>query len=240
MGIEWIGVFQSSPPFTPLVNLAIESSAVRHVSVLATVFESPGWAAVIEEERTKLELKSGRHMYCIERDGLFSLVAVVADGYPTRLIFSGSSAAVPRLMSALREAVRAAHKSGSSSADAPRNVKKNLKPTALRAIADRFADVETTDKVAAAARKVNELKQSMHATLLKATERDTLLENLDDKARTIGAAAKVMFDSSNSMRSKFCCFYYRWFFFVLFLILIILLVIVLTLNCEQRETIGRL
>lgn len=37
-------------------------------SVLKTIFASNGWAAVREQKKRKLELKSGENVYCIELD----------------------------------------------------------------------------------------------------------------------------------------------------------------------------
>ena len=211
MGIEYVGVFSSSPPFTPIVSVLVAtSSRAKHAAVCATVFESPGWAAVVEEERTKLELKSGAHMYCIERAGtLFCLVAVVGDGTGTRFIFSGSNPAAPRFMNALKAAVRdAGGHEGANAAEAARAIKRNLKSSALAVLAKRFGadggDTESVDKVVATQRKVETLKTTMHAKLIKATERDMLIDALDDKARDLRSSAKDMFLSSKTIQNAHC------------------------------------
>ena len=242
MGIEWVGVFPSSPPFTQHVSVLLsKTSTVRHAAVLTSVFESPGWQAVIEEERTKLELKNGRYIYCIERDGLLCLVAVIsADSSrgegtsDSHSIFSATSSSTPRFMTALKSAVRdAGGHDSNGDATAARQLKRNLKPATLTELAKRLSNAETFDKVAATARKVNDLKVTMHATLLKATEREYLIETLDEKAKDLRTSANEMFEGSKSIRRSLCRRYACCFAGVTFTILLLITIIVVCLNYYQ-------
>lgn len=239
MGIEWVGVFPSSPPFTPYVSVLLsKSSTVRHAAVLSSVFESPGWQAVIEEERTKLELKNGRYIYCIERDGLLCLVAVIsaegsgAGSSDSHLIFSATSSSTPRFMTALKSAVRDAG-GHTTTTDAARQLKRNLKAATLTELAQRFSNAESFDKVAATARKVNDLKVTMHATLLKATERDMLIETLDIKAKDLRTSAHEMFEGSKSIRRSLCRRYACCFAGVTFFVCALIFIVIMCLNYYQ-------
>ena len=71
--------------------IAIASRPSGSAAVLRQVFQSPGWAAVRESEKSKFELKAGPNTYCMEidREGrVFVVVITGNDGTPHARAFS--------------------------------------------------------------------------------------------------------------------------------------------------------
>ena len=107
------------PPTYPLLASFSNSSPSDFEATLRTLFSSPGWASsMLDEARTRLELKSGSHLFCIEIDkgpggeGIARVYCcVVGAAYPTRFIFSAgasassSSSSPPRAMADFRALV---------------------------------------------------------------------------------------------------------------------------------------
>jgi hypothetical protein len=147
-------------------------------------------------------------------------VAVVTARYPTRVIFRSESATStsPRLMREFRQFVAgklskgdgagAGAGSGSSARDlsspAVKGLKKSVEPF-LKSLAAKFDDLESIDKLAAAAKKVAEVKQVMASNIAIATERDGLLSNLEDKSERLSESARAMFKASSAAKRKACC-----------------------------------
>jgi hypothetical protein len=207
------------PPSYPL--LASHGSA-EHELTLRTLFASKGWASsILEEGRRKLELKSGRHIFCIEvekaADGASLLVfAVVVDaGYPVNFIFSaGAANAVagpPRAMAEFRALAAPALRAqgGAPEAKQHKALRSALKPS-LRPLAERFSALEKLDKLAAVQEKAFALKGLLVENLVRATERDSLLEDLEVKTRTLRDSAAVFERDSSSARCAQRCTLYKW------------------------------
>lgn len=203
-------------------------SSARHEDVLKQIFSSSGWATVVADGKSKLEIKSGRHVYVIERYQTRALVCVCEEDFPTRLIYSGAPGA-PRVMGAFRDAIDAALAplaDGASAGDAEKALKKALK-TALPTIAERFKDPTSVDKVADAIRRVNELKVTLHETLIKATERDSLLEGIDTKSNKLAFSARSFAGDAITLRKGLCCRHLRCVACVAVLVASVLVIIIL-------------
>lgn len=201
----------------------------EHELTLRTLFSSKGWSSsIIEEGRTKLELKSGRHIFCIEvetaGDGApVRVFAVVAElGYPTRFIFSGPSPP-PRAMGEFRALVAAALRKGAGGGEVreQKALKSALRGSALPALAGRFSALESLDKVAAVEKKAFALREQLVENLYLATERDGLLETLEVKTRKLRDSAAVFEKQSWASRASACCLFYRWVVFATFLGLLV-------------------
>ena len=193
-----------------VVSSARVVSTARHEDVLKQIFSSSGWATVVADGKSKLEIKSGQHIYVIERYQTRALVCVCGEDFPTRLIYSGAPGA-PRVMGAFRDAIDTALASlpaGANEGDTEKALKRALK-TALPSIAERFKDPTSVDKVADAMKRVNELKVTLHETLLKATERDSLLEGIDTKSNKLAFSARSFAGDASSLRAGFCCRHYK-------------------------------
>lgn len=93
---------------------------------------------------------------------------------------------------------------GASLPDEARKLKRALKGR-LKPLVARFSDLGSIDKLALATRQVEDLKASIGRTLTKATERDSLIGELDAKAEAMRDSAKVMFESSGRVRAFALC-----------------------------------
>lgn len=173
---------------------------------LRTIFASPGWDAARAGAKAKLELTSGASTYCLEFDGPERervLVAVVRSGYPTRYVFSSSAgaAASPRLFRELRDAVEGAVAGAEGAGAQERALKRALKP-ALKGLAAKFDALDALDALLATTKKVADVQRAMAANMaLAAGERDALLSTLGDKAETLSASGRAMFEGAKSIKS---------------------------------------
>lgn len=183
----------------------------------------------------QIELDAAKRVY----------VAVVTEKYPTRYIFSSSSgvSASPRLMQELRDHVSAlvaangGPASGSSSISSPESGKslfksKGLK-TFLKTLASKFDDVDGIDKIAAAARRVQDVQRIMADNINQASERDGLLAGIDDKSKKLNQSAKSMFESSTALKRKSCCRKWMAYTIVTSIFLFAAAAIILGLNYGQ-------
>lgn len=225
--IEHLALYHDVAPFTAIASSRVHATSVRHEDVLADVFNSPGWASVVSDGRTKLELKSGRHAYCLERHDARAFAVVVDEDYPVRFVFSGAGA--PRIMGEFREAVATAlapldARAGAAAED--KALKRALK-AALPAIAERFRDPSSVNKVADAMKRVGELRTTLHETLLKATERDLLIDDIGVKSKKLATSAQDMATGAGKLKTGLCCRYYRTVFVLTFFVLAVIAVIVI-------------
>ncbi len=60
--VKYVGVAAGA---TILFSFAPEGSVGAIEGVLALIFSSAGWAAVLSDGKTRLELKSGRDVFCV-------------------------------------------------------------------------------------------------------------------------------------------------------------------------------
>ena len=67
-------------------------------AVLRQVFQSPGWAAVRESEKSKFELKAGPNTYCMEIDaeGRVFVVVITGAAAPVSLAHASATAHITR------------------------------------------------------------------------------------------------------------------------------------------------
>ena len=139
------------------------------------------------------------------------------------------------LRAAADEALAAAGAARGGAAEAAA-LKRALKSgVALGGVAAAFADPEAVDKVGVAARKVKDLQASLHVTLLKATERDTLLEDLGDKSKGISASAKLLFEGAGAVRRGVQWRYYRCVALIVFTVLAVAAAVIVGVNYEYTH-----
>ena len=93
---------------------------------------------------------------------------------------------------------------GGSKADV-RNLKRAASRSLLRSLAARFDDITSLDKLAAAQRRVSEVKAIMATNLALATERDSLLETASEKTTHLNDKARSLFKSSSAIKRAACC-----------------------------------
>jgi hypothetical protein len=162
----------------------------------------------VSPSHLQIEVDSARRVY----------VAVVTAKYPTRYVFNSSSgtSASPRLMAEFRDFVGvnapgAGAGSGASGAGAatPNPDAKALRRVVepfLKTLATKFDDLEAIDKLAAAARKVQDVQRIMADNLNHVvSERDSLLSGLHSKSDHLNDSAKKMFKSSSQLKRKALC-----------------------------------
>ena len=61
--VRFLAVSSGPPGHTLLASHAADKG--DYATVLSQIFASPGWAAVLEDEKSRLELKSGEDVYCV-------------------------------------------------------------------------------------------------------------------------------------------------------------------------------
>ena len=183
---------------------------------------------MLDEARTRLELKSGSHLFCIEIDkgpggeGIARVYCcVVGAAYPTRFIFSAgasassSSSSPPRAMADFRALVAralpplGAGGEGEARARAEQKALKGALKGALKPLAARYSAAEGLDKVAQVQKKLEGLRGALVDNLVRATERDSLLEDLEVKTRTLRDGAAVMEGRALGMRRRACTKYHK-------------------------------
>ena len=217
-----------APPAYALLASHAAPGASDCEAVLRTLFASPGWAtSMLAEGRTRLELKSGHRLFCIEVDkgaegeGIARVYcAVVSEGYPTRFVFSaggaGGGGAPPRAMTEFRALVaRALPPADGRATGAEARARAEAKALraalrgALKPLAERFSAVEGLDKVAAVQRKLEGLRGALVDNLVRATERDSLLEDLEVKTSRLREGAATMERSALGYKRWACARYYK-------------------------------
>lgn len=223
-----------APPAYALLASHAAPGASDCESVLRTLFASPGWAtSMLAEGRTRLELKSGSRLFCIEVDrgaegeGIARVYcAVVSEAYPTRFVFSaggaggggggGGGGAPPRAMTEFRALVaRALPPTDGRAAGAEARARAEAKALraalrgALKPLAERFSALEGLDKVAAVQRKLEGLRGALVDNLVRATERDSLLEDLEVKTSRLREGAATMERSAQGYKRRACAQYYK-------------------------------
>jgi hypothetical protein len=214
------------PPSYPL--LASHGPSDNELT-LRTLFASKGWSSsILDEGRNRLELKSGRQLFCIEVDRApeFRVYTIVVDvGYPTNFIFSAgasASSSPPRAMAEFKGLVAAALR---SSADASEQRQQKALKAALRAslkpLAERFSALEQLDKLAGVQKKAFELKGKLVENLILATERDGLLEALEEKTRTLRDSAAAFEGAAGRARCAQRLLLWKWYLFGGFIVLLI-------------------
>ena len=209
---------------------------------LKQIFASAGWVAIRAQAKTKLELKSGANVYCMELDGERVYCAVVTAGYPIRCVFSGgggggggsggATAGGARLMREFAEAVRGQDRAARESvlATTPAGALQRPLAKALAALAARFDDVEALDKLTKVGGQVKQLQATMAKNLVLADERHTLLDRELDKTTELAASARGFFERSGRMKRIVCARAWYVTLVVVFVVLGILAAIVLILN----------
>ena len=214
--------------------------------VVREIFSSAGWESVVADAgKRRLQLASGGSLFCIELDEAGrAFVAVTSSDFPTRYIFGsdgGVATSSPRLMQEFRAFVAALPASagggggagaaaGPASAEA-RALRKALKPF-LRQLGAKFDDLESLDKIAAVRRKVAEVQRVMGENLQRATERDSLLSELDHKAAALEASAGTLFAGAVKLRQISCRSKWRTYAFFAALLLVVATGVVLVLNYQ--------
>lgn len=173
-------------------------------SVLKTIFGSAGWAAVREQKKRKLELKSGENVYCVEIDSDARVyVAVVTSKYPIRHIFSSSSATGPLLMAEFSNHILL-HFKHESVASPEKGMKRTLK-SFLRDLASRFDDLDGIDRIAAVQTKLDALQSAMARNLALADERESLLQRNVAATDRLARSAKEMFTRTSAVKRAAQC-----------------------------------
>ena len=120
-----------------------------YAETLKQIFASAGWVAIRAQAKTKLELKSGSNVYCMELDGERVYCAVVTAGYPIRAVFSaggGGGGGNARLMREFAEHVHSQERVARESALAstPAGGLQRTLARFLAALAARFDDIEAS------------------------------------------------------------------------------------------------
>jgi hypothetical protein len=197
----------------PAYALLASHGPSDHELTLRTLFASKGWASsILQEGRKKLELKSGREVFCIEVDrdasgeGVARVYTIVVEaGYPTNFVFSAGAAAAagapPRAMAEFRSlALAALRTSAGASEQKQQKALKSALRASLKPLAERFSALETIDKLAAVQAKANDLKGRLVENLFLATERDGLLEALEEKTSKLRDSAATFEKGSTSAR----------------------------------------
>jgi hypothetical protein len=135
-----------------------------YAETLKQIFASAGWVAIRAQAKTKLELKSGSNVYCMELDGERVYCAVVTAGYPIRAVFSaggggggggsGGGGGNARLMREFAEHVHSQERVARESAMAstPAGGLQRALARFLAALAARFDDIEASAASRARAR----------------------------------------------------------------------------------------
>lgn len=180
----------------------------NYKETLLQIFASAGWQAIRAQNKTKLELKSGGNVYCLELDGERVFCAVLTSAYPIRHIFSASAASGggAKLMRDFAEHVSAAVPRESLSAP-PGGLQRAL-ARFLEGLAARYDDVEGIDKLARVQGSVKALQGTMANNLRLADERHTLLDREVDKTQQLAETSKSLFKRTAGMRSIMRC--RRW------------------------------
>jgi len=145
-------------------------------------------------------------------------VCVTSKGYPERSIFSNENGTQLRILQELRRVVERAGNGGSA---AQRALRKEL-PGLL----ERFNRVEDVDKLTRAKTKANEAYSAVHTLLVKATERDFLLEDIEGKSKKLEVSAKTFSDDSSTMKGRACFSLWRVRIFAVFAVLVVAAAIV--------------
>jgi len=221
-------------------------TASEFEEVVREIFASAGWESVVADTgKRRLQLASGGSLFCIELDAAGrAFVAVTSSDFPTRYIFGsdgGVATSSPRLMQEFRALAAALPASsgggdgaggalvaGPASAEA-RALKKALKPF-LRQLGAKFDDLESLDKIAAVRRKVADVQRVMGENLQRASERDSLLSELDHKAAALEASAGTLFAGAVKLRQYSCRSKWRAYAMITLLLLIAATALVLGLN----------
>lgn len=207
---------------------------------LKQIFASAGWVAIRAQAKTKLELKSGANVYCMELDGERVYCAVVTAGYPIRCVFSGgtsgsgggSGSGGARLMREFAEVVRGQDRAARESVLATTPAGALQRPLAkpLAALAARFDDVEALDKLTKVGGQVKQLQATMAKNLVLADERHTLLDRELDKTNELSSSARGFFERSGRMKRIVCARAWYITFVVIFVFVLVILAIILILN----------
>ena len=229
-------------------------TAAEFEEVVREIFASAGWESVVADPgKRRLQLASGGSLFCIELDAAGrAFVAVTSADYPTRYVFGsdgGVATSSPRLMQEFRAFVDAlpvasggggggggggadggpaAAAAGPASAEA-RALKKALKPF-LKQLGAKFDDLEQLDKIAAVRRKVADVQRVMGDNLARASERDSLLSDLDHKAAALEASAHTLFAGAQRLRDYSCRAKWRSYATVALAVAVAATVVVLGLN----------
>lgn len=183
-----------------------KEASEEYEDVLKQIFASPGWAAVREQNKRKLELKSNRNIYCIEIDLQGRVyVIVITDAYPIRYIFSSTSGGTtPKIMTEFHDFVVRDFRHESISSP-EKGLKRSLRPY-LKELATRFDDLESLDKINTVQAKVDNLKVLAEKNMVLMDEREGLLERQTDRSKNMSASAKQMFQTgSAASRRNACC-----------------------------------
>jgi hypothetical protein len=91
-----------------------------------------------------------------------------------------------------------------SIASPDKGLRRSLKPF-LRALATRYDDLETIDKITSAQAKLDRLTHVMVENVHLATERDVLIERVHSRSETLNAAARALFSTGQRIRRRKCC-----------------------------------
>jgi hypothetical protein len=171
-------------------------------------------------DKRKLELREPGALYCLELDAEGRVyVAVVSPAYPTRCIFSAASGGGGggtggggggRLFEEFAAHVLARHRAESLAAP-DKGLKRPLRGF-LRALAARFDDVASLDKIASVERRAEGLKADLHAALLAVDDRSRLLSTVEAQSSTLASSAKEMFTNARKIKSlqrAACCRAFR-------------------------------
>ena len=117
-----------------------------------------------------------------------------------------------------------------AAAESARLLKRAMKASTLKALAARYSDIDSLDKLAAATRKVEELKAAVARNINKASERDILLDDIEHKSVSIRESAKTMFVASTRVADTVRCRRYILLLSVTLCILVIAAVLIVIIN----------
>lgn len=200
-----------------------KEDAEDYEGVLKTIFASAGWAAVREQKKRKLELKSGENVYCIEIDSEARVyIAVVTGKYPIRHIFTSSSATGPLLMSEFSNHVTL-HYRHESVASPEKGMKRTLKGF-LRDLAARFDDLDGIDRIANVQTKLDALQSVMARNLALADERQSLLMREVEATDRMARTAKDIFQKTAVVKRRMLCSCVKGYMLAIVVTIVVLLI----------------
>ena len=147
-------------------------------------------------------------------------VCVVSKSFPERLLFSvqGSGRDKGHLLAELRGVCEGVGRGGNNTLALLQKALKRELPLLM----DRFSRPEGLDKLAMVQAKAKVVSTALQAVLVKATERDALLEDIETESKHIKESAKEFSDTSVKIRSGACWNIWRVRVAVAVLILLIL------------------
>mmetsp|Transcript_97337 Transcript_97337/g.236721 ORF Transcript_97337/g.236721 Transcript_97337/m.236721 type:complete len:246 (+) Transcript_97337:185-922(+) len=197
----------------------------EYLANVQQVLNAPGFASQVGAS-SKLHLDNGPNTFHLMTDdgagadNILVYIAITSSDYPRRHIFSSSDGRKNGILGELRDLFNSSHAATAATCKAfglSRAASRQMK-----ALAERYDDLRSLDKVASVAARVDEVTGVMQeniAIVLANTER---VDQIDDKASGLAASADKFGKKATQLRKTMQCRYYKLNALIALIVLVVL------------------